>query len=116
VLGPILAPGVGAVRLRRDTAGFLVLLRPDLADLDRHRPDPTASASDAAISSVLALPPRSRVTRSPSPSTRRTAFSTACAASGSLRWRSSIAAESTIAVGLASPFPAMSGALPWTGS
>ena len=53
---------------------------------------------------------------SPRSSTRSTARSTASAAAGSCTWRSSIAPDRIIAIGFATPLPAMSGALPWTGS
>src|SRR5439155_13005528 len=74
-------------------------------------------ASTACVASaVLALPPRSGV-RSPWSRALSTADSTDAAASGKPSpWRSIMAALRNIARGLAMPWPAMSGAEPWTGS
>src|SRR5215831_10378868 len=67
-------------------------------------------------SSVDAVPPRSRVTVLPSVIVDSSADRMRPARSVSPMWSSSMHAASTTAPGLAIPFPAMSGAVPWTAS
>ena len=66
-------------------------------------------------SAVVALPPASGVGADPSaPSTERSRD--AASSSSPAACRSNSATERSIAAGFAIPFPAMSGAEPWTGS
>src|SRR5690606_35966406 len=93
-------------------------VRPDGAHGLRQRVHQAAvyAATTASVNcSVPASPPRSRVT-GPSASTVSTAASMRLASAVNPRWSSIMAAVNMVAVGLATPCPAMSGALPWTGS
>ena len=80
----------------------------------------TAGTSRARMASpnstVVAWPPRSRVRTRPSASTASTAPVTARAASFSPSQSSIICTARIVAIGLAIPRPAMSGAEPWMGS
>src|SRR5580692_1298783 len=73
-------------------------------------------ATASPTSRVLARPPRSGVCMSGLSSTASKAFSTALAAFGSPRCSNIMAPDQIWAMGLAMPFPAMSGAEPCTGS
>ena len=71
---------------------------------------------DLPVVEVLAVPPTSRVQRDFSSRVVSMALRMAAAASDSPRWSSIIAADQIWPMGLAMPWPAMSGAEPWTGS
>src|SRR5437660_2725866 len=77
-----------------------------------------ASAATSAwpTSAVEAAPPRSPVSTRPSSQTASIARSTRSAAAAWPRWRSMSADDQTAPIGLARPWPAMSGAEPCTGS
>src|SRR5690606_1772821 len=93
-------------------------VRPDGAHGLRQRVHQAAvyAAMTASVNcSVLASPPRSRV-NGPFASTTSIAASMRLDTSASPMWSSIIAAVRNMAVGLATPCPAMSGALPCTGS
>src|SRR5262249_16861327 len=78
---------------------------------------PRRAAGAASVpAAVPAGPPRSGGRTLPARSTAATAPRSASAPRGRFRWSNSIATDSTAAIGLATPLPAMSGAEPWTGS
>src|ERR1700722_6327475 len=107
-----------AFRNRSRTGGEFVARLEIVEIAIRHRRrQPSAATMAAPSSRVEALPPRSGV-RGPdlSASTRAIAPSTAAAAAASPRCVSIIAAVQIWPMGLAMPFPAMSGAEPCTGS
>src|SRR5205823_2472954 len=98
-------------------------VHPDLlGGRDRHGRAPVGRGV-APVSQVI-LPatasPISAVVRAPAvdraPRSAATAVSTRRAASGRPTWSSSMATDRMVAVGSAAPVPAMSGALPCTGS
>src|ERR1700676_1138888 len=76
----------------------------------------TTDAMTSPNSLVVALPPMSGVRALELASASAIAFSTASAASGIPKCRSIMAPDQICPMGLAIPFPAMSGAEPWTGS
>src|SRR5262249_13814102 len=96
--------------------GALVQRRQDDRQLQAHRVAQSLASTASPIATVPWLPPRSPP-RKPSASALATAPSIRAASASSPKlWRSSMAAERIVAIGLATPLPAMSGALPWIGS
>src|SRR6185503_20598021 len=85
-------------------------------------PSPSAPVTRVMISAVPALPPFSQLTRSPGAKAAAMAAVRRCDAwpSAALPLRSPsqssiIAADSSMAAGLARPLPMMSGPVPWQG-
>src|SRR5712672_3221741 len=76
----------------------------------------TISATALPQAVVSALPPRSRVRSVRSPSVRSIAATIEAAAAFSPRWSNIIAPDQIWPIGLAMPWPAISGAEPCTGS
>src|SRR5271170_2874297 len=85
-------------------------------DAERSPPYSTISATALPHAVVSALPPRSRVRRVRSPSVRSIAATIDAAACLSPRCSSIIAPDQIMPIGLAMPWPAISGAEPCTGS
>src|SRR5947208_19822 len=99
-------------RAARDHAPILPTDEFDVTARQRER----SASSRSVTCAVVAVPPRSRVRVRRSASRRRAARSRRPAAAGWPTWRSSMTPEKIAASGLATPFPAMSGAVPCTAS
>ena len=97
-------------------AAARALKSPSAASLARAYDLPTRLTSEHANSAVLAVPPRSRVRTLSTFNVASIAARSRVARSVLLTWSSIIAAASSSASGLATPLPAMSGALPCTAS